>query len=120
VELAGAGQRQTDIRIGVWQLEHLPSLNFYVERDVIPLQNEKALCSLLRYPLPIYVFMPAGAWEKCSANTRECGREVARRPDLYRQGEVVVVVNRMATGEARALTANEADPTLRLPDSSEE
>ncbi len=102
VELAGARQRATDLRIGVWQLEHLPSLNFYVQRDVVPLQSEKELRGLLRYPLPVYVFLPASAWEKCRANTRELGRAVTRHPDLYRQGEVVVVVNQHVVGRTPA------------------
>ena len=34
VELTGARQRDRDLRIGAWQLEHLPSLNFYAQRDV--------------------------------------------------------------------------------------
>lgn len=93
VELAGARQRDADLRIGIWQMEHLPSLNFYVERDVISLQSERELRSLLRYPLPVYVLLPAGVWEKCKPHTRQLAHEMARRPDIYRQVEAVVIAN---------------------------
>jgi 4-amino-4-deoxy-L-arabinose transferase-like glycosyltransferase len=109
VEIAGARQRDADLRIGAWQLEHLPSLNFYVERDVISLSSEKELRSLLRYPLPVFVFLPAATWDKCNARTREWGREAARRPDLYRQGEVVVVVNRLAWPGLAAVARDQDD-----------
>ncbi|MCI0680911.1 MAG: glycosyltransferase family 39 protein [Gemmataceae bacterium] len=92
-ELAGAARRPDDIRIGAWRLEHLPSLNFYLRRDVTYLRNEAELRGLLRYPLPVYVFLPAPAWQQCRPATQALGREVARHRDLYRQADVVVVTN---------------------------
>jgi len=94
VELTGALQRADDIRIGAWRMEHLPSLNFYVQRDVTHLQTEADLHGLLRYPLPVYVFLPAPIWEQCRPATRGLGRELARHRDLYRHTDVVVVTNR--------------------------
>jgi 4-amino-4-deoxy-L-arabinose transferase-like glycosyltransferase len=93
VEQAGALQRDHDIRIGAWQLEHLPSLNFYVQRDVLHLQTEAELRALLSYPLPVYVFLPSRVWQQCAPACRRLGREVARHTDFYRHREIVVVTN---------------------------
>jgi 4-amino-4-deoxy-L-arabinose transferase-like glycosyltransferase len=94
-ELTGAGDRARDLRIGAWRLEHLPSLNFYVQRDVLPLQSEADLRGLLRYPVPVYVFLPASAWEQCSPRCRRLGREIARHADFYRNAQVVVLTNQI-------------------------
>lgn len=96
VESAGSRQLQSDLRIGAWQMEHVPSLNFYVQRDIIHIQNEKELRGLLRYPLPVHVFLPAQVWDQCRASTRELGRVAARNRDMYRHADVVVVVNQAA------------------------
>jgi 4-amino-4-deoxy-L-arabinose transferase-like glycosyltransferase len=93
VALSGAGQTDRDLRIGAWQLEHLPTLNFYVERDVMVVCSEKELAGLLRYPLPVYVFLPARAWEECRPATRNLGREIARRPDIYHHEDIAVITN---------------------------
>ena len=95
VELAGSGQRDRDLRIGAWQLEHLPSLNFYVQRDVVVVQSEPDLQGLLRYPLPVYVLLPARAWEQCMPATRSLGREIARRPDIYHHEDIAVITNQV-------------------------
>jgi hypothetical protein len=93
VAQAAARRPDQDIRVGAWQLEHLPSLNFYVRRDVNVLRSEKDLQILLQYPLPVYVFLPAPTWESCRAATRRAGREIARHRDFYRRRDVVVVTN---------------------------
>jgi hypothetical protein len=95
VALSGAGQTDRDLRIGAWQLEHLPSLNFYVERDVMVVHSEKELAGFLRYPLPVYVFLPARVWEECRPGTRGLGREIARRPDIYHHEDIAVITNQV-------------------------
>ena len=93
VEQAGALQRDREIRIACFQLEYLPSLNFYCQRNVAHLANEQAACQALRQTLPVYLFTSAARWDdlqRCGAK----GRIVARHRELYRACEVVVVTNR--------------------------
>jgi 4-amino-4-deoxy-L-arabinose transferase-like glycosyltransferase len=93
VEQAGALCRDRDIRIVGFQLEYLPSLHFYCQRNVAHLANAQAVCQALRQTLPVYLFTPAERWDdlqRCGAK----GRVVARHRDLYRACEVVVVTNR--------------------------
>ncbi|MCS7045568.1 MAG: glycosyltransferase family 39 protein [Gemmataceae bacterium] len=96
VQLSGARQRHTDMRVAAWRLEYLPSLNFYTQRDVIHLSSEAELAGLLRYPLPVFVFMPARLWEQCSGETRSLAMELGRHRDLYKSQFLVVVSNRIA------------------------
>ncbi len=93
VAAAGAHRLEEDIRIAAWDLEHLPSLNFYTQRDVIYVHSATELDDLLRYSLPVYVFLPARYWDACPPATRNFGQELGRHPDFYRHREVVVVTN---------------------------
>ena len=101
VEQAGARQPESDVRVAAWRLEHLPSLNFYAWRDVIPLTSERGMRELLKSPLPVYVFLPAATWESCHASTKGLAHELGRQRDMYRHAEVVVIGNRPAANEAR-------------------
>ena len=47
VEQAGAFQRDAEIRIGCYQLEFLPSLNFYVQRNVQHYQSDQDVLEFL-------------------------------------------------------------------------
>jgi hypothetical protein len=96
VNEVGALQRERDIRIVAWQLEHLPSLNFYVERNVKHCLKEAELATYLDYPLPVFVFLPASEWERLRPSLGDACHEVGRRPDLYKRQDVVVVANRAA------------------------
>jgi 4-amino-4-deoxy-L-arabinose transferase-like glycosyltransferase len=94
VEQAGAFDRRQDIRIGCWKLEHLPSLNFYCQRDVVHHQEESQVLAFLRYPIPVYLFLPATRWQDLEPRVQGPHRVLSRHRDLYRGGEVVVVTNR--------------------------
>jgi 4-amino-4-deoxy-L-arabinose transferase-like glycosyltransferase len=93
VQAAQAQQADHDIRVGCYQYFQ-PSLVFYCRREVQRLESEEQVLDFLRCPLPVYLFMPATAWEKLQ--TRVCApyQLLARHSDLYRQCEVVVVRNR--------------------------
>jgi 4-amino-4-deoxy-L-arabinose transferase-like glycosyltransferase len=93
VDAAGALQPEHDIRIVAWQLEHLPSLNFYVRRNVKHCSKESELASYLDYPLPVFAFLPASEWERLRPMLGDRCREVGRRADLYKRQDVVVVAN---------------------------
>jgi len=91
---AGALRRDQDIRVVAWQLDHLPSLNFYVQRNVAICDHASEVYTYLRYPLPVYVFLPVSAWERLKAGVDGPCHELARRPDLYKHDDVVVITNR--------------------------
>ena len=83
-----------DIRIGCWQLEYLPSLNFYVQRNVTHLSADKELVPFLRDTLPVYLFMSANDWNLLEPRLKDLCRVVGRHRDFYHHTEVVVVTNR--------------------------
>lgn len=91
---AGVSQRDQDIRVVTWQLDHLPSLNFYVQRNVEICEHGSDLRTYLRYPLPVFAFLPVTEWEHLKGTIDVPCRELARRPDLYRHDDVVVITNR--------------------------
>jgi hypothetical protein len=91
---AGARQRDLDIRVAAWQLDHLPSLNFYVQRNVQICATEADVLTYLRYPVPVYVFLPAAEWDHLRSRADVPWHERGRRHDLYKHGDVVVISNR--------------------------
>jgi 4-amino-4-deoxy-L-arabinose transferase-like glycosyltransferase len=94
VEQAGAFQRTEEIRIGCYQLEYLPSLNFYTQRDVKHHATEQQAVNFLRAPYAVYLFVPAAHWQKLAAKVSTVHRVAGRHRDLYRNCEVLVVTNR--------------------------
>jgi 4-amino-4-deoxy-L-arabinose transferase-like glycosyltransferase len=90
---AGARQREQDIRVVTWQLEHLPSLSFYVQRHIEICEEESEVRMYQSYPLPVFVFLPASEWERLRPSIHTF-RELARRPNLYKRDDVVVISNR--------------------------
>ena len=94
VEAAGALRRDDDIRVGGWDVQYLPSLNFYVQRAVHHLHTDEELREFLNYPLHVYVFIPARHWELRRGWFGPSVRVVGRHRDLYRNQEVLVVTNR--------------------------
>jgi hypothetical protein len=91
---AGALERQRDIRIGSYNLEFLPSLNFYVQRNVQYVEDRVKALEFLAQPLPAYLFLPRAEWEQFRAYGPLPYRVVAAHREMYRVGEVVVVTNR--------------------------
>jgi 4-amino-4-deoxy-L-arabinose transferase-like glycosyltransferase len=93
VQEAQALRRDEDVRIGCYQLEHLPSLNFYVQRNVQHLTDEEVL-TFLESPLRSYLFVARADWERLAGSVTVPHRVVAAHREMYRSGEVVVVTNR--------------------------
>jgi hypothetical protein len=94
VAAAGALQRDQDIRIGSYQLEFLPSLNFYVQRNVECYDDPQKALEFLGQTLPAYLFLPRAEWDQLTARGPLPYRVVATHREMYRAGEVVVVTNR--------------------------
>lgn len=93
VELAQAQQTESEIRIGCYQYFQ-PSLVFYCRREVHSLESEEKVLEFLKNPLPAYLFTPASVWESLEGKIATEHRVLARRRDLYRHCDVVVVTNR--------------------------
>jgi 4-amino-4-deoxy-L-arabinose transferase-like glycosyltransferase len=93
VEQAGALQRDQEIRVGGYQLEFLPSLNFYVQRNVRHCQSPEEVLDFLRQPLTVFLFLPRRDWEQLAPRVTTPYRLLASHREMYRAGEVVVVTN---------------------------
>jgi 4-amino-4-deoxy-L-arabinose transferase-like glycosyltransferase len=93
-EQAAALRHDTDIRIGCYHMEHLPSLNFYVQRNIEHLEGDKDVARFLRYGVPVYLFLPTEDWQQLESKLAGTGRVVGRQYDLYHDAEFVVVTNR--------------------------
>ena len=83
-----------DIRIGCWRMEHLPSLNFYLRRDVEYLYDENALANFLKSRLPVYVFIPLADWQDMKGALGASTRVLGQHHDMYHHVDVIVVTNR--------------------------
>ena len=94
VALSESARRDEDIRIGCWDLQHLPSLNFYLKRNVEHLQDERAVASFLKSSLPVYVFLPLDAWQQMAPTINTPVRVLGQGHDMYHHVAVVVVTNR--------------------------
>jgi 4-amino-4-deoxy-L-arabinose transferase-like glycosyltransferase len=81
-----------DVRIGAFGWFR-PSVVFYCQREVTPLESERDALELLEGPLPAYLFVPADVWTTMAAKAPGRCRLVARHHDLYCWREVVLVSN---------------------------
>lgn len=91
-EIAMLG-RDHDLRIGGFRVDHLPSLNFYVQRNIEHLGHESEIARFLSYRVPVYLFLPAEEWRRHGAALENSVRVVGRQYDLYHHVELVVVTN---------------------------
>ncbi len=71
-----------------------PSLVFYSHRQVELLPDESQVLDRLRYPVAVYLFLPATDWERLRTQVPTPCRVVSEHRDLYRRCDVVVVTNR--------------------------
>jgi 4-amino-4-deoxy-L-arabinose transferase-like glycosyltransferase len=95
VVASGAFRRDQDIRIGAYQVEYLPSLNFYCQRTIQHQHSEGEVRDFLAIrDLPVYLFVPATLWRDVSKSVHSSYRVIGRHADLYRSGEVLVITNR--------------------------
>jgi 4-amino-4-deoxy-L-arabinose transferase-like glycosyltransferase len=94
VQEAGALQRKADIRVGCYDLRHLPSMTFYCQRTVLHLEREEDALDFLRWHIPIFLFLPEQAWQRLQERGVGPCRVVSRRRDLYHNCTVIGVTNR--------------------------
>jgi 4-amino-4-deoxy-L-arabinose transferase-like glycosyltransferase len=93
VHEAGARQTDRDIRIGCFQY-YQPSLVFYCRREVHVLKDEEQVLEFLQYPLPVYLFVSAEAWESLHEKLRGPHGLLAHHWDMYKGTDVVVITNK--------------------------
>ena len=93
VEAAGACETRHEVHIGCYGW-YEPSLVFYCRREVRRLTLEDDVREHLQCPLPAFLFVPADLWQHLEARVEGPHRILARRWDLYRNCEVLVVGNR--------------------------
>jgi 4-amino-4-deoxy-L-arabinose transferase-like glycosyltransferase len=93
VQEAHACQTDRDIRIGCYRF-YQPSLVFYCRREVKVLNDESQVLEFLQSPLPVYLFIPAKAWETLASKAPVSSHVLASHPDLYKGYEVVVITNK--------------------------
>lgn len=91
-ELAQARRGDRDIAVGCYGW-YQPSLVFYCQREVQRCSAEKEAVQLLESPLPVYLFVPAAAWNDLAGKVSVPCRLLGARYDLYRNLDVVVVTN---------------------------
>jgi 4-amino-4-deoxy-L-arabinose transferase-like glycosyltransferase len=90
---ADASRAHDDLRIGCWQVGHLPSLNFYAQRNVEQLNSENDVVEFLLARIPVYLFIPAREFERLQPSFPGGVQVVGRHYDFYRHNEIVVISN---------------------------
>jgi hypothetical protein len=82
-----------EIRVGCYDY-YQPSLVFYCRREVRRLDTAAQTVEFLRFPLRVYLFVPDSSWRVIQDRAPPASRIIARRWDMYRRCEVLVVSNR--------------------------
>lgn len=101
VELAGAGRTDRHIRLAQFGASHLPSLNFYCQREIDIIGSADTAIEYLSFREESVMFMPRKVWEEQVAPfAPPSAGVVAECFDLYRGGKVVAVSNRSETHAA--------------------
>jgi len=94
--MTAAGRTDADARVVGYEMGHLPSLNFYLRRDVTHVMSLDDLAVHLRSPLPTFALLP----ERCVADFQKAhpglATELSRHMDLYRGKNAVLLANDLA------------------------
>lgn len=83
---------QHEVRLSCFQYFQ-PSLVFYCRREVSRLDDEEQTLAFLRYPAPVFLFLPAQVWEPLRNKAGSACQVLGSQRDLYRNQEIVVVTN---------------------------
>jgi 4-amino-4-deoxy-L-arabinose transferase-like glycosyltransferase len=105
------GRTDLDIRVVALDMGHLPSLCFYLRRDVEYTASVKDVLNAMNLPLPTFLLIPEKWAGEFQTDHPGLATELSRHADLYHGGHVVVLAN----GPAAALANRE-----RLANSSDE
>lgn len=94
-QLVRAVPNEPDVRVGCFGY-YQPSLVFYCRREVVRFDTPEQALEFLRWPLPVFLFLPEKAWESLRVQLPDTARVLGRHYDLYRGHHVVLVTNRPA------------------------
>ena len=96
-----ADMRHTDrnIVVACWNLEHLPSLNFYCRRDIVNCETSAQLLNYLSWDcanwnIDVYLILATEDWEALKSQVTVPYRELAHHYEMYHRVDLVVVSNR--------------------------
>ncbi|MBX9682009.1 MAG: glycosyltransferase family 39 protein [Gemmataceae bacterium] len=114
---SGAGDTSKELAIYAYRMDHLASLNFYLQRPVrhldahfFHLKTEEEcnagaaqkLKQILAAPMPVCVFLPAHFWDEFRKTNPGLGQEAARHRDMYKRSDGVAVMNDAANQQFAA------------------
>jgi hypothetical protein len=102
-EALPADHEYREVRLGACHFNR-PSLVFYCRREVRRVDDEPEALAFLAEPLPSYLFVREARWRQLEAKAPPGVRVLGRYPDLYRNGDPVLVVTN-AAGESIRLAA---------------
>jgi 4-amino-4-deoxy-L-arabinose transferase-like glycosyltransferase len=105
---SGAADPTKELAIYAYRMDHLASLNFYLQRPIRHLDpmyyhlTSDAECDaaathklkeIFAAPMPACVFLPATFWEEFNKTHPGLGRETARHRDMYKRSDGVAIMN---------------------------
>jgi len=91
-----AYRTDVDQRVVAFQMGHLPSLNFYLRRDVTHAATLADLAVYLTAPLPTFALIPESCVDEFQRQHPGLAVELCRRPDMYRGSATVLLANSRA------------------------
>ncbi len=91
-----AGRVEIDQRIVAYEMGHLPSLNFYLRRDIAHVFSLDDVAVQLKAPLPTFALMPERCVEEFQWTHPGLACEVSRHTDMYRGAKLVLLANALA------------------------
>jgi 4-amino-4-deoxy-L-arabinose transferase-like glycosyltransferase len=94
-----AGRIDIDQRVVALDMGRLPSLNFYLRRDVTHVARLSDVATHLKMPLPTFAIVP----EDCVAEFQRLhpglATELSRHAEMYRGTKIVLLANTLAAGQ---------------------
>jgi len=92
VSESGAADDTRDVRIASFEFT-APSVTFYARREVKRLPSREAAAEFLALPCPVFLFLPEPVWKAVEPFCTGFYRVAARRYDLTRHCDILVVTN---------------------------
>jgi 4-amino-4-deoxy-L-arabinose transferase-like glycosyltransferase len=94
-----AARVDLDQRVVAFEMGHLPSLNFYLRRDVAHVPGLDHVAVHLAAPLPTFAIIPERDIEEFQRRRPALAVEVCRHADMYRGTKLVLLANSLAAQE---------------------
>ncbi len=93
-----AARADVDRRIVAYEMGHLPSINFYLRRDVTHVNSLADVALRLNMLLPTFALLPEGSVAEFERQHPGLATELSRHADMYRGAKLVLLANRLAAG----------------------